>query len=656
MKKRFLSMILCVSTLLVAVLSFSACSSNGFDSVIKATDAKAQTIVIAAIKGEKTTDEAVKAVEDALNEITKAKFNTQVILKLFTPDEYVSQIMNMFQRMEARQQMYEDGLQGNTTGSSDSRYDLIDDTEKQNYQVQLNGDLTYADEFGRPVTVYPKVNDDQIDIVFIDSIETYYKLLDNEYIISLSDDITANTDISKSVSSAFLTQLRKLGNGFDQDGIFAVPNGYVVRDYDYILVNKKLYDYYQYDIKCDLTIYDGMNRNGCDDLTDFAYFLEEVAANNDTIADDLKVDRFLYNYTGTQWESYFGDGQNTCLVLPSTSASFNLDLTPKVDSLFSRSLFKKTQSLLYTLRSQYNETPYEGECFFMDSEESVGYAIPAANMADNKETFAVAMVSGDNTVPNYYNSDDYYVVKISTPIFDNELFQSMFAVSTFSSTAVNADGISIQNKIANYSMQRNPRCFELISMLQTDAEAVNLLTYGVQGVNYDVYEDDDTAYNVGKNGYQPVLGKMGNIFLCRPYDGMDQKSAYYASNDWKAAKTQTRYAIASPYCGLMLRDVEEAGVDIKCSQIDEFFTKFYEENMPKIKNFNGYDENGKEVTIEEYIAAIDSELKRTTEYKMGTQAYKKQTENYDGPTYESLPVSQAMWHYNFIQFGHGDYV
>ena len=660
--KKIISLILTVTTLMTLLVVFSACS-GGLVSTITASDAKAQTIVIAAIKDEATTDEAILRVQDALNEITETKFNTHVILRFFTADEYVSKILSLTQKMEAKQLEYEANGDTRLNGSTveDTRYDLLDN--KSDYTVEENGDLTYKDEFGRTVTVYPPVSDDQIDILFVDSLATYYELIDKKYIISLGSDFVAHPELKKYINNSFFDQLMTIGDlheegGVDKGVLYAIPNNYIARDYDYILVNKKLYDYYQYDIKCDLTVTDKNNNAGCDDLADFLYFMNDVLANNDTVPDDLKVDRVLYNYTGLQFESFYGcgDGTDTCVNLPSSAVSFsNGGLRYMTSTLFSRSLFKKVESFLYDLRTKTGKAPYEGECFYRSTTDETGYAVPAVNMEDNAETFALAMVSGDANVSDYYNKDDYYVVKTAAPVLDNKMFESMFAVSTFSSTAVDDSGISITMKVRDYDMQTNPRCMELIALLETNAEVVDLLTYGVQNINYDVYDNDPVLHNTGKGGYIPVIGKVGNTFLCSANDKMNVKEAYYAADGWNAAKMQNRYMLVSPFCGMYLHDIDKEGVDMKASQINAFFSEYYREAMEKIKAFDGHDDSGKEVTIEKYISSIDSELKKTDEFRMSSLEYKVITDEYPGPTYESLPLAQYTWFFTLTTTGSGDY-
>lgn len=648
MKKRILGVILCLALLTGVLSAFAGCSSER-TSAVTAADAKAQTLVIAAIKDERTTDEAILAVQDALNEITESSFNTHIVLKLFTAEEYAQKVLELSDKLAVKQQEYENGMSNQgSSGSADTRYDLIDQEEKKDYVTLPNGDLAYYDEFGREITVYPAVSEDQIDVVFIDSLSTYYKLLDNEYIINLTDTFDGETDFDKYVNTTLMNHIYKVGNGLTQgNSTFAVPNNYVIDSYRYILVNKKLYDHYNYDIKCDVNVVDTSNKDGADDLTDFIDYLNDVMANNDTISEDLKVDKILYNYSPTSTESYFGTSGNASIILPTTKL-FSFPSAPNCDSLYSKAQFRRTESLIYNMK-KLGMAPNMGDCFYLDDEETIGYKAPAANFADNEVSFALAMVSGDKAVESYYNQDDYYVVKTNVPVVRNEMFDSMFAVSTFSSTAVDMDGVSISAKIQNYSEQYNPRCVEIINMLQTNAEAVNLLTYGVETKDYD-YSSAGTVYNTGKSGYYPVIGKMGNLFLTYPSDVMDAKTAYYAKNDWRAAKEQNAAAIVSPYCGFMLRDEIEdelSEVSIKPSEIVEQLGIAYEDYQKRISEYDGDD-------IESFIRSLNSEFVSTDAYKYAVMMYK--IDNESGTYYNLiLPFAQFTWFYNLVNKGEGSY-
>jgi ABC-type glycerol-3-phosphate transport system substrate-binding protein len=75
---------------------FTGCSSSNAKSggetttetTAPTTSDNAMTITLYGITGESTTEEAIAKVQDEFNKYTEGKFNTHVILKLYTEDEY----------------------------------------------------------------------------------------------------------------------------------------------------------------------------------------------------------------------------------------------------------------------------------------------------------------------------------------------------------------------------------------------------------------------------------------------------------------------------------------------------------------------------------------------------------------------------------------
>ena len=76
MMKRILSLILCLG-MLAGVLLMAGCGDSGTSS---STGTLPATINMLGITEESTTPEAVQAVEDALNKITKNRYKTKVNL------------------------------------------------------------------------------------------------------------------------------------------------------------------------------------------------------------------------------------------------------------------------------------------------------------------------------------------------------------------------------------------------------------------------------------------------------------------------------------------------------------------------------------------------------------------------------------------------
>ena len=88
MKRRFLGLVLALSCLLMPILT--ACS-DGSDYVAT-SKVKPMTITLYGITGESTTEEAILAVQNELNQYTEGNLNTRVLLRLFTEDEYYEKL------------------------------------------------------------------------------------------------------------------------------------------------------------------------------------------------------------------------------------------------------------------------------------------------------------------------------------------------------------------------------------------------------------------------------------------------------------------------------------------------------------------------------------------------------------------------------------
>ncbi|MBQ9467482.1 MAG: hypothetical protein IJU52_00550 [Clostridia bacterium] len=634
MRNKILSFVLCLAMCAALLSVFAGCSSGNVPQVVS-SDAMAQTMVLAMIRDDRTTDAAVKSVEEALNKITETEFNTHIILKMFTADEYADKILTMSKNLYDRQEAYEakytseSGFSDTDNVNADTRQYALDDNVE--YIAVANGDLMYYDENGRLATMYPTVPDDQLDVIFINDLSLYYQLVQNSYVIPLSNTLSTESAWAKKMSMIINSSLYKMaeltGDGVDCNnrGDFAIPNNYVTSGERYLVVNKKLYDHYKYSVECDIFNSSGAPSAVCDDLADFIEFLEDAAKGNAELKNegsDLYVDKILYNFSDIGWINCFdGSDHTNSAVMQHAGVDLSqlimndLGNTLYPTSIYEQPYFRKVAGLISDLRNEYGCAPYIGECFYRGTEEEIGFPAPAAAMADNKETFALAMVTGDASTASYYDPEDYYVVKIGSPVIDNRMYESMFAVSTFSTTALDAEGMNLRTHITDYFDQENPRALEIIYAMQTNAEIVNLLTYGVLGYNYDIYENENNnlVHNAGKNDYYPILGKAGNVFLSYQNDQMSSEELYYSANNWKAAKNQKN--IVSRFCGIPSVDEVEDGADYSAAEITEFFKDFYADKIDGILNFAGKDESGAPCTIDEYLDAVNKELTSSGEYK-----------------------------------------
>lgn len=482
--RRAICLLLCA--IMVVPMLFTACSStvgNEGDEGAKV----AMTLTISLIKEEGMTDEAITLVENAINEITEGQYNTHIELQMFTADEYQEKIIAMSQELH---------LNEAGSGSKYVSSEVILEDGK-NYQKQPNGDIVEIDEANRTHTIYPTITNTQLDVLLIDSTETYNKLVagaDFEpYLASLTASMASlGTDMKKHINTTMLNYMSTLN-----PELYAIPNNYYYGEYSYMFLNKKYVDKYNYDPKL---------------ITDFATaknFLTDVAEYE---ADAIPV----YNFPGFDWLTYL-DFESPLSSRP--AVKFDLSAPYVITDVMSTSYYTTCMQMLYDFSKS-------------------GKAYVDSETIDFSKDFAVGFMKGDHNVPkeladqNNDGEDDYYVVTLANPYVGNEMFESMYAVSAFTR---NVD-----------------RSFEILSLLQTNEEIVNLLAYGVEDVHYEVV--NDTVVFAEDSTYKVNYRYAGNNFLVLPNENMDEETLKYAENNWAFAKQHNNNLIISPYCGFVIEN------------------------------------------------------------------------------------------------------
>ena len=95
MKKKLVAMLLCFSMLMSALLTGCSSKTTGDQNTEEpaATSVRnAMTFVWALVCEELPSEETQKAVEEAVNKITKSKYTTKVVLEYYTTENYASAV------------------------------------------------------------------------------------------------------------------------------------------------------------------------------------------------------------------------------------------------------------------------------------------------------------------------------------------------------------------------------------------------------------------------------------------------------------------------------------------------------------------------------------------------------------------------------------
>ena len=261
---------------------------------------------------------------------------------------------------------------------------------------------------------------------------------------------------------------------------YAIPNNHLIGEYTYLLVNKELAEKYYFDISKLNTF------AACEEL------ITEIGTKETDVAPVLA-------YAEPTNMKYWLDGDNASLIASFVSTEATAGTRTAMRSLFDIASFTNHKLLMQKCK--------DNGWFAQD---------PA-----NTENFGVAVMTGGYEIREQY-ADKYDVKVLSYPTLSDEtVYESMFAVSAYT---VNFD-----------------RAMEIITLINTDVTAKNILQYGVEGVHYELDEDDGSFSRLNEDYLMNNL-YTGNSFLAYPTEDM-------SADVWENAKAANRESLISPYFG-----------------------------------------------------------------------------------------------------------
>ena len=372
MKKRLISLFLCITMIASVCVLFTSCGSDGNvsqDSVIKP-----MTITLAMITNEETTPEGIKVVQDAINKITENSLNTHVVLQLYTEDEYRVEVMK---KLTARKAEDEAGVKKSSMGKET---DFV-----------LN-------KHGRKITVYPEPYENQIDIFMVANYNELWECYSNGMVADLSEAFIAGTGNSVLLNKYVSPDLMKFGKINDTQ--YAIPSNSLYGEYEYLLINTELFDGLNYDI------------DEVTDLTSIGQYLVDVA-NNKATNNAIP----LYNINDMGIESLTGKASVVGNYIPEGSVL-------GAESAFSPTNILMIEDVRKTLTTINSFASVNGD-YPVYTEE-----------VDFTQKFGAAYVKGTSDIPEKYEDEYYVVRHKGPVAETSEVYASMFAVSEFSSDAM----------------------------------------------------------------------------------------------------------------------------------------------------------------------------------------------------------------------------
>lgn len=480
MKNKLLSLLLCI--LMVMSIVLTGCGLGQTDLAEDEEGAQDQTgvrptmtlnLYIPVQKG--TTDEAIAAVEEAINEITRSQFKTTIKLMAFPEDQYKDEVDKRITYIEDKIIEEEEAEKLKREEAKRLREQNIttESTAEETSDTAVTEEETIRNEDGIVELKYPDIEDKQLDIFLIKGYDAYVEYAERDALSILDDELNGTSKILRTyIYPAFLDSVKYNGS------TYAIPNNHIIGEYKLLLVNKRMVDEYSYDA-------DTLNT-----LLKCKSFIEDMAVTEPSVAPLLSnVDPIGMKYWST-------DGSFSLLASSvANTASESTKTPPK--NVFSIKTFTDTVGMMKEM-------------------EENGYI---AKNPDTVTEFAVGVVSGDASLFDKYEEDYYITVYEKPRAISEDIFSSMFAVSSYTKNLA--------------------RAMEIVTYLNTHTDLRTILQYGVEGVNYEIDKDTGTLVKLN-NDYNMNINDTGNVYMTYPAEGVGMEY-------WDYAKAQNQDSIVSPY-------------------------------------------------------------------------------------------------------------
>ncbi len=464
----------------------------------------------------KKAQEQYAAVEAQINKITKADYNTAIKIFYYTPEQYYQALEEKLTKTETRVEEAEAAkkLYRNLT-RSEKKLGNTDPVKVYEKFVEMYPEYAeYVEDPSAAVEapekldeeIYPEVDGNQVDILFIGSYDKYIEYIDKGWLSKLGDTLNSSAKkLTSTVYPAFLSSVK-----YKKD-YYAIPNNTVIGEYTALLVNKEMCDKYtdiskitnlasaldlietvsEYEDQNKIDPFWGDSYEGFTNVHFWNITYEDIMDNGQIVSRDFTIDTDSFSVLGT---------------------SFNADY----DAIATGN------SDVYEFKNILKDEAFVNQLKAIKTIEFEGYR----GEKGSKKDFAVGVIKGSGEDVAAYE-DKYYTVILENPVAaEEDLFKSMFAVSSYTSNLT--------------------RAMQIITLLNTDEEFRNLFQYGIFGTNYKL-NADNCAERTDNNLYDMDISKTGNMFIA--YPDADKGMTY---NTISNAKKQDLDVVSDPTMGFTI--------------------------------------------------------------------------------------------------------
>ena len=286
MKRKLICLTLSILMLLSCLLT--SCGEKTTEKEEETVDNSAKTITMWVVTEDETTEQAQKLVNEAFTKVTKSKFKTNVVIKFCTEDEYYEKLEAAIEANQADIELKEQhdkqlriylrnhkGEDGKTTeqlkadfylaNPQFAKFQNVVEEEDEEEGAEVTEEETVLNDYGIVEIKYPDEKENQVDIFYLSGYDKYMEYYNNEWLASLSEELSTSSKKLKTYISSSLLQGVEI-----EGGVYAIPNNVAIGQYTYMMVEKELMDLYRQKI------------SNVNSVLDLSTFLNDVTNYNES--------------------------------------------------------------------------------------------------------------------------------------------------------------------------------------------------------------------------------------------------------------------------------------------------------------------------------------------------------------------------------------
>lgn len=436
--------------LLMCLMPFvlSACSDETDKETADESERDEIYLTFYAITDSKTNEEGLKRTQEAINEVLVDRFKTHLVLKLYTADEYQAALDEQYAEFERIDAEEAERAAKIASGEIVEEESPEEDPEAEIAEEEVEKTPEELEEEAR--------TGPQIDILYIDGAEKYYDYINKGWLLPLDSYIKLDYKILQDYLCQNLLTSAKVSGTDEEAATYGIPNNVAVADEGwYYVFDTALAEKHGFDLNINPP-----------QLSVFASYADEIAATEPGVIP-------VANPAPANGVDFLGD-------MP----GFPISVNNSEYGYFEARGVSQTYGANSALRRHF-ET--------MAHFRSSGYF--ADRPMTTSDRFFMDLRAGTSEDAALWESQGYTVITYRRP------------------TAENARSLSGLYGISSRTAEDYAdRAMEILSYFYTNAAFHNLLTYGVQGTNYEVNEDGRTVRLI-RDDYVMDFNRSGNTIL-----------------------------------------------------------------------------------------------------------------------------------------------